>query len=276
MKLKTLLLILLTTFTLQAQSFYVLTDVKNYDPLVVADSPELKQYNDEIKKLMEAMSLELNVDTKGHPTRVLAFIMNKFSLGDTIGVKVVLELGEYVRRKGNEDEVFAISYVEVKMFPYSKEDLEDDLADTVEEMLETFTLQYKDDNKKLSEKKIMVTHESFAKDMGYENDYGVALEKAKKEGKNLMVFMTTSYCPWCRKLENRILSQEHIDKKIKKKHVPVMLNFDKKKFPEILGKIRITPTLYIVNPKTEKIEETFVGFSSRNEFLHYLKTKDEK
>ena len=276
MKLKTVLLILLTTFTLQAQSFYVLTDVKNYDPLVVSESAELKQYNGEIKKLMESMSLELNVDTKGHPTRVLAFIMNKFSVGDTIGIKVVLELGEYVRRKGSKEEVFAISYVDMKMFPYAKEDLEDDLADTVEEMLETFAIQYKEDNKKLSEKKTTVTHETFAKDMAYENDYKVALEKAKKEGKDLMVFMTTSYCPWCRKLENRILSQEHIDAKIKKSHVPVMINFDKKKFPKMLGKIGITPTLYIVNAKTEKIEETFVGFSSRNEFLHYLKKRDEK
>ena len=276
MKLKIILVMLVTTFTLQAQSFYVLTDVKSYDPLVVAESSELKLYSGEVKKLMESTSLELNIDTTGHPTRVLAFVMNKFSLGETIGVKVVLELGEYVRRKGSKEEVFAISYVEMKMFPYSKEDLEDDLADTVEEMLETFAIQYKDDNKKLSEKKKAVRHETFAEDMAYESDYGVALAKAKKEGKRLMVFMTTSYCPWCRKLENRILSQEHIDAKIKETHVPVMINFDKKKFPKMLGKIGITPTLYIINAQTETIEETFVGFSSRSEFLHYLTVIDEK
>jgi thiol-disulfide isomerase/thioredoxin len=276
MKLKMLLLTFLTTIVVEAQSFYVLSDVKNYDTLVVSESAELKPYNDEIKKLMEAMSLELNIDTQGHPSRVLAFIINKFSLGDTLGVKVVLELGEYVRRKGAKEEVFAISYVDVKMFPYTKEDLEDDLADTVEEMIETFSIQYKEDNKKLSNTKKSVTHETFAKDMAYENEYKIALVKAKKEGKNLMVFMTTSYCPWCRKLENQILSQEHIDSKIKKNHIPVMLNYDKKKFPKKLGKIGVTPTLYIVNAKTEKIEETFIGFSSRSEFLHYLKTKDEK
>ena len=274
--LKITLLIILATLTLNAQSFYVLTNVKNYDTLVVSEGKDLKVFDADIKELMEANALELDVNTTGHPSRVLAFIINKFSVGDTVGIRIILELGEYVRRKGSEDEIFALSYAKEKVFEYTKDDLEDDLADIVEEMLETFAIQYKDDNKKLSEKKKTVTHETFDKDMGYETNYKVALAKAKKEGKNLMVFMTTSYCPWCRKLENRILSQEHIDKRIKKNHVPVMLNFDKKKFPKGLGAIHVTPTLYVLNVKTEKIEETFVGFSNRNNFLSYLKSKDEK
>ncbi len=271
--LKQILLMVLLFTSLNAQSFYVLTDVKNYDPLVIAESKEFEVFSSEIKSLMEVNALELDINTTGHPSRVLAFLVNKFALGDTIGVRVVLELGEYVRRKGSEEEVFAISYVDVKMFAYAKEDLEDDLADTVEEMLETFATQYKDDNKKLSKNKKTVTHETFAQDMGYENNYAVALAKARKEGKPLFVFMTTAYCPWCRKLENRILSQGHIDKKIKEKHIAVMVNFDEKKFPKTLSAIAITPTLYVVNSKTEKIEETFVGFSSRNAFLHYLSKK---
>jgi len=142
--------------------------------------------------------------------------------------------------------------------------------------LEIFATQYIDDNKKLSEKKKIVSHETFDKDMEYENDYKVALSKARKESKDLMVFMTTAYCPWCRKLENRILSQGHIDKKIKAKHIPVMLNFDEKKFPKNLEKISVVPTLYVVDARTEVIKETFVGFSSRNMFLNYLKGQDEK
>jgi thiol-disulfide isomerase/thioredoxin len=267
---------LLTNLSLTAQSFYVLTDVKSYEPLVITEGKELEVFNKDIKSLMQGNALELDVNTTGHSSRVLAFIINKFSLGETIGVRVILELGEYVRRKGSEDEVFAISYVKQKIFVYNKEELEDDLADAVEEMLEIFATQYIDDNKKLSDKKKTVTHETFDKDMDYENDYKVALAKAKKEGKKLMVFMTTAYCPWCRKLESRILAQEHIDKKIKATHIPVMLNFDEKKFPKVLGEIPITPTLYVVNAKTEKIEETFIGFSSRNMFLNYLNTLLQK
>ena len=78
--------------------------------------------------------------------------------------------------------------------------MDDTLADAVEEMLEKFKLQYKENNKKHSKSKKTVTHETFAEDMGYETNYKSALEKAKKAGKPLMLFMTTSYCPWCRKI----------------------------------------------------------------------------
>lgn len=274
--LKFILLALLATLSLKAESFYVLTGVDSYDPIVISDGKDLEVFNDDIEALMTAQALELDINTTGHPSRVLAFIISKFSIGDSIGVRLSLELGEYMKRKGSQNKVFVLSYVDGRAFAHSKDNLEDDLADMVEEMLEKFSTQYRDDNKKLSEKQRTVTHETFDKDMGYENDYKVALAKAKKEGKNLMVFMTTSYCPWCRKLENRILAQEHIDKKMKATHVPVMLNYDKKKFPEALGKINVTPTLYVVDAKTEKITETFVGYSSRSMFLNYLDKQNAK
>lgn len=267
---KIVILTLLTTLCLNAQSFYVLTDVKSYDQLVITEGKELEVFNKDIKLLMNANAWELDIDTGGQSSRVLAFIISKFSLGDTIGVRVILELGEYVRRQGSEEKVFAISYISEKMFAYEKEELEDELADTVEDMLDAFATQYKDDNKKFSQNRKKVTHETFAKDMAYEDDYKVALAKAKKEGKDLMVFMSSAYCPWCRKLENRILSQKHIDQKMKSKHVPVMLTYAKKKFPKNLEKIKVVPTLYIIDAKTEQIKESFVGFSSRNMFLNYL------
>jgi hypothetical protein len=82
--------------------------------------------------------------------------------------------------------------------------------------------------------------------------------------------MTTSYCPWCRKLENRILSQNEVDKKIKSKYIPLMLNLDKDSFPKQLAKTRFTPILYVVDSKDESIKEKFVGYSSRGEFLESL------
>lgn len=274
--LKIILLTLLATLSINAQSIYVLTGVKSYTPIVVSKEKELAVFNDDIQSLMQAEALELDINTTANPSRVLACLISKFSVGESIGVRVSLELGEYVKRKGSEEEVFVLSYVAKHSFAYVEDDLEDDLADTVEELLEAFTTQYKDDNEKLSSSKKVVSHETFAKVMNYETNYKIALEKAKKEDKKLMVFMSMPYCPWCRKLENRILSQTHIDKIIKEKHVPLMLNYQKKAFPKKLTKSNITPTLYILNAKTEKIEETFIGFSARNMFLNYLKHEDEK
>jgi thioredoxin-related protein len=153
------------------------------------------------------------------------------------------------------------------------DDIEDTLMDTVDDMLRRFSHQYKDDNKNISDKKAGITHENFASQMEYETDYEVALAKAKKQGKELFIFMSTSYCPWCRKIENRVLSKVDINKRIKEKYIPVMLNFSRKNFPKQFKEINLTPTLYIVDPKTEKINHQFVGYSAKDDFLFELKRK---
>jgi thiol-disulfide isomerase/thioredoxin len=194
-------------------------------------------------------------------------------MGDTIGLKIELVLGEYVLRKGATQRVFGITYIETRLLApdfKDEEDVDDQLADAVEEMLETFKLQYQEDNKKLSKAKKSVSHETFATDMGYETNYQTALVKAKKEGKEIMLFMISSYCPWCRKLENRILSQVEIDAKIKAKYIPLVLNLDTDKFPKQFAKTRFTPILYVVNSKDENIAHQFSGYNNRDGFLHLL------
>jgi thiol-disulfide isomerase/thioredoxin len=271
---KKVLLFAIFTTMIHAESFYVLSGVDNYDPIVVNMSSKTQQYNSDIKTLMQEMSKEIGVDISGHPSRVLVFVISDVSLGETIGLKIDLELGEYVVRKGQTQSVFGLTYKDTQLLaPDFKDDddVEDTLADAVEEMLEKFKVLYKDDNKKLSKSKTSVSHDTFAADMLYENNYQTALAKAKKTGKPLMLFMTTSYCPWCRKLENRILSQTDIDSAIKEKYIPLALNLDKDSYPEKFAKTRFTPIIYIVNPTTEEIEYQFAGYSTRNEFLHLLK-----
>ena len=271
---KPLLLFLMITATINAQTFFVLSGVDSYDPVVANMSTKTQKYSADIKSLMKSMSKELGIDTQGHPSRVLVFVITDISVGDTVALKVDLELGEYVQRKGGKKRIFGITYSETKLLApdfSDEDDVDDQLADAVEEMLEKFRVQYKEDNKKLSKSENSVTHETFAEDMNYESEYDAALEKAKKSGKPLMLFMTTSYCPWCRKLENRILSQTDIDKKIKEKYIPLMLNLDLDDYPEQFTKTRFTPILYIVNSTTEKIEHQFVGYSARDEFLHVLR-----
>lgn len=256
---------------IHAQSFYVLTGVDSYDPLVINTVNEAKKYNKDIIALMKGTSKELGIDTLGHPSRVLVFVIEKYSLGKNVGVKVKLELGEYVKRKDSKGEVFAITYMNGQSFPLSEEDLEDDLAYSVEKLLEMFALQYKEDNKEISSVRNAVSHEDFAKEMHYETEYKVALQKAKRAHKPLMIFMSTSYCPWCRKLESQVLAREDIHRKINERYIPLLLNFDEKIFPSQFSKEQVTPTLYIVNSQSEKIEHKFVGYNNRDEFLHILK-----
>lgn len=272
--LKLFLLLLSTTLWLQAQSFYVLTGVDSYDPMVINNAEKTKKYNKEIKALMLGTSKELGIDTQGHSSRVLAMVIKRIAVGNEAAFQVTLELGEYVKRKGREDEVFALTYLDSYRIAPSNEDLEDELADTIEKLLETFKLQHQEDNKVISNSQTTVSHEDFSKAMKYESDYQTALSKAKKSKKPLMIFMTTSYCPWCRKLESQILAKEDINDRIHQKYVPLMLNYDLKKFPKQFLEENITPTLYIVDPETEKIKEKFVGYNNRGAFLHSVKQED--
>ncbi|NOR55405.1 MAG: thioredoxin fold domain-containing protein, partial [Sulfurovum sp.] len=152
-------------------------------------------------------------------------------------------------------------------------ELEEQIIDISDEMLEKFALQYKDDNKKISSSKNVVEHEGFAGQMKYETNYESAVKKARESGKEVMIFMTTNFCPWCRKLENRILSKDDINAKIHSKYVPVLLNLDTDKFPEAFSKTKFTPILYVVNPKDESIKHQFTGYSNRDGLLQLLKDK---
>jgi hypothetical protein len=48
-KLKSIILVMLASLALNAQSFYVLTDVKTYDPLVITEGKELDVFNKDIR-----------------------------------------------------------------------------------------------------------------------------------------------------------------------------------------------------------------------------------
>lgn len=265
---KTILMLCITILTLHAESFFTLSGVKSYDPMVMNNAPDVKPYVKELEAIMITASKKIGIDMPDTPSRVLALIISRVSIGETIGLKVELEVGEYMKRKENDEEVFSLTYIDTHLFKPS--DIEEEIIDLGEEMMERFVIQHKMDNRHKSSTKAPA-HKDFAKTMHYETDYKTALEKAKKAGKPLMVFMTTDFCPWCRKLENLFLSKSEINKSIQKKYIPLMLNLSTNAFPAPLGKIKITPTMYILNSKTQKIENNFIGYNNRNQFLHILK-----
>jgi len=218
---------------------------------------------------MSLASKELGIVTGGHSSRVLALVIKKFSVLDSIGIKITLEIGEYVHRKGYKEEVFAVTYMNSQIITPGDKELEDVLADSVEELLENFVDQHKEDNIDKSASSA-VSHEDFAKAMQYETAYKTALAKAKQEHKPLMIFMTTTYCPWCRKLESQVLSKKKYHHTIMQRYVPLMLNYDAKNFPAQFLKEKMTPVIYIVDAVSEKIEDKFVGFNNRDGFLRLL------
>jgi len=84
----------------------VLSGIDSYDAIVENMSTKTQRYSVDIKSLMQKMSKEIDVNIEGHPSRVLVFVISDDSMGDTVGLKVDMQLGEYVLRKGHEEAIF--------------------------------------------------------------------------------------------------------------------------------------------------------------------------
>lgn len=112
-------------------------------------------------------------------------------------------------------------------------------------------------------------YKEFAKEMAYETEYKAALERAKKEKKNLMVLMITNYCPWCTKLEKKTLADKNVDKTLKSKYIPLIINKEEGNFPKYLS-APVVPVVFFVNPNAEEVIYENIGFSNKVDFLNLL------
>jgi hypothetical protein len=111
--------------SLFSQSFFVLSNVDSYDPIVINSSVKTQDYTNAIKEMMNGISKELGIVTKGHPSRVLAFLITDISLGESIGLEVKLELGEYLVRDKHIGKVFSITYQDSLLIAPNMKDKED-------------------------------------------------------------------------------------------------------------------------------------------------------
>ena len=109
----------------------------------------------------------------------------------------------------------------------------------------------------------------FAKQMSYETDYKVALEKAKKSNKQVMFVMVTNYCPWCRKFEKRTLVKDEVNLLVHNKYIPLILNREKGEYPKKFYTKRIPVVMFIDPNKEEKIRES-LGYKKVKEFIEEL------
>ena len=65
------------------------------------------------------------------------------------------------------------------------------------------------------------------------SDYEKALEQAKKEKKDVYLFIGSEYCKYCDKLEAEVFSKRRVMKRLKKDYVLIYLSRDIDSIPEI-------------------------------------------
>lgn len=109
----------------------------------------------------------------------------------------------------------------------------------------------------------------FAHTMKYQTNYDEAIKKAKKEKKPVMLVLSSSTCPWCRKMENQTLKNETINKQVQENFIPLALDKDTDSYPKEFTPQYI-PTVLFINPNTGDYFDQSIGFKPVAKFQESL------
>ena len=255
---------------LNAESMFSLEDVKKVYLVVEVGGKDIpKKYKVQILEQLKESTTELGLDVSGYDQRSLAVLVGESYVGTLKVVTVKLLIGEQVRREGSDAKSFAMTYMDSEQFVLEKGiDLEEKFEDMMDTLLARFSDQYEEENSKSD--KVNINDQEFAKAMGYETNYNVALKRAKKEHKNIMLVLVANFCPWCRKFEQRVLLKKEVDLLVQKNYIPLIINKEKGRFPKELDRA-FTPIVHFIDYKSAKSYATSIGYNNREEFLYLLK-----
>jgi len=106
-------------------------------------------------------------------------------------------------------------------------------------------------------------------------DYDEALIEAKKEKKDLYIFISSTHCPWCAKFEREVLTDKRVIKKLEKDFIIVGLNKEMDDIPEGYS-AKVIPRHYFTQANG-KVYYTFAGYYDADDFLSTLdELKEER
>jgi len=109
----------------------------------------------------------------------------------------------------------------------------------------------------------------FGADITWNSSYDQALLKAKKEGKPLMVLITSEQCRWCRKLESTTLQDDEVVARINTTFQAVNVIKDKSIYPKNLS-AKMVPMSYFLDPKTGKVLYSIPGYWGAEDYNSIL------
>ena len=105
-------------------------------------------------------------------------------------------------------------------------------------------------------------------------DIDTALKIAKKEHKNIMVLVEGENCRWCKKMKHRTLSDESVEKRLKKFVVVKVMREDGNAM-SVLPPIQGVPTVFFIKENKAVLEDV-VGYFNAEDFLSYIDDVEKK
>jgi hypothetical protein len=265
---------LIGTSWLSAETIFTLRGIDKVYPVVEISGTKVpKAEKAYIRDAIKITTEELGITTEGYSQRSLAVLVEERYTCKPPLINVRLLIGEQVRRLDSDEKVFGITYQNASAFPYNPDSVEEELEDAVDELLAKFADQYTQEHGTL--KRVAENDGDLAAALGYETDFERAVEKAKRQHKNVMLVLVSNYCPWCRKFEQQVLRKQAVNALVHKKYVPVILNKEKAGFPAELN-LSFTPIVHFIDPATQKSYHRTVGYNEREAFMHWLEADEHR
>lgn len=109
--------------------------------------------------------------------------------------------------------------------------------------------------------------------LDYEEVYSLALSKAKKEQKVLMMVIVKEPCPYCDKLVEKTLDSQTIKAKLKE-FVPLVIAHDDE-YPESF-RPPVRPVTLFINPNDSSILHTLAGYRDIDVFKDAMDIATQK
>ena len=109
----------------------------------------------------------------------------------------------------------------------------------------------------------------FGYELNWIHDYDKALKLAKKEHKDIYLFIGADACPYCKKLKKVTLSKKHVMDKINETFIPIYLSRDQHNIPDKFERFG-APRHYFLT-SDGKIYDENAGFLNPDDFLAMLK-----
>lgn len=103
------------------------------------------------------------------------------------------------------------------------------------------------------------------------NDVGKGIQIAKAENKPVLIDFWASWCHWCMKMDEEVLSDKEVVAFVSQNFVPVKIDSDLEQNSKLLRLYSVygTPTFIILDKNSMAIAKA-VGYKPKAEFLNFL------
>jgi thiol:disulfide interchange protein len=116
---------------------------------------------------------------------------------------------------------------------------------------------------------LIFTTSLFAGELNWIHDYNKGLTLAKKEHKDVYLFIGADACKYCKKFKETTLSKKYVMQKLNAAFIPVYLSRDQHKIPDKFEKYG-APRHYFLSADGKIFDED-AGYLSPERFLSLIK-----